>query len=221
MRNVEKDEIEMTARRKAMIEKGFSLFAEKGIESVGMQEVANACGLGIATLYRYYKSKMALVLDISTRKWEEYTEYINEIRRKQPVDTLTAAEELEFYLDAYMELYRNHKDLLCFNQNFNSYVHHEGATEKQLEPYIASISVIEKLFHSLYEKGKQDGTIRTEMPEDKMFATTAHIMMAVGVRYAQGLLYSAGNEADRTEEYELVKRMILRTFINSEGGMIE
>ena len=54
-----------------------------------------------------------------------------------------------------------------------------------------------------------------------MFATTAHIMMAVGVRYAQGLLYSAGNEADRTEEYELVKRMILRTFINSEGGMIE
>ena len=124
MRNVEKDEIEMTARRKAMIEKGFSLFAEKGIESVGMQEVANACGLGIATLYRYYKSKMALVLDISTRKWEEYTEYINEIRRKQPVDTMTAAEELEFYLDAYMELYRNHKDLLCFNQNFNSYVHH-------------------------------------------------------------------------------------------------
>ena len=63
MRNLEKDEIEMTARREAMLEKGFQLFAERGIEAVGMQEVANACGLGIATLYRYYKTRGDLFTD--------------------------------------------------------------------------------------------------------------------------------------------------------------
>lgn len=52
MRNLEKDEIEMTAKREAMIEQGFRLFAEKGIEPVGMLEVAEACHLGIATIYR-------------------------------------------------------------------------------------------------------------------------------------------------------------------------
>ena len=46
-----------------------------------------------------------------------------------------------------------------------------------------------------------------------MFATTSHIMLAVAVRYAQGLLYSAENEADRTEEYLLLKRMIVREFV--------
>ena len=51
-----------------------------------------------------------------------------------------------------------------------------------------------------------------ELPEEKMFAATSHIMMAVAVRYAQGLVYSAENEADRTEEYLLLKRMILREF---------
>ena len=35
-----------------MIEQGFRLFAEKGIEPVGMLEVAEACHLGIATIYR-------------------------------------------------------------------------------------------------------------------------------------------------------------------------
>ncbi len=213
MRNLEKDEIEMTARREAMIEKGFQLFAQMGIEAVGMQEVANACGLGIATLYRYYKTKLALVLDIGVKKWEEYTEYILAFRKVRGADAMTAAEELEFYLDFYIELYQNHKNLLRFNQNFNSFVLHEGATKEQLAPYAASIGMFGKLFHGVYEKGKRDGTIRTDMPEDKMFAATAHIMMAVGVRYAQGLLYSADNEADRTEEYTLLKRMILREFL--------
>lgn len=213
MRNLEKDEIEMLARRELMIQKGFLLFSEKGIGAVGMQEVANACGLGIATLYRYYKTKLALVLDIGVKKWEEYTEYILSFRKVRGADGMTAAEELEFYLDFYIELYHNHKNLLRFNQNFNSFVQHEGASMEQLSPYLASISVFEKLFHSVYEKGRRDGTIRTDMNEDKMFASTAHIMMAVGVRYAQGLLYSADSEDDRMEEYLLLKRMILREFL--------
>ena len=46
MRNTEKDELEMAARREAMLREGFRLFAEKGIEPVTMQEVASACGVG-------------------------------------------------------------------------------------------------------------------------------------------------------------------------------
>ena len=46
-----------------------------------------------------------------------------------------------------------------------------------------------------------------------MFATTSHIMLAVAVRYAQGLLYASKTEEDRTEEYELLKRMILREYV--------
>ena len=54
MRNPEKDERMMAERRERMLSEGFRIFAEKGIEPVSMQEVAAACGLGIATLYRYY-----------------------------------------------------------------------------------------------------------------------------------------------------------------------
>ncbi len=212
MRNLEKDEIEMTARRKAMLEEGFRLFAQKGIEPVSMQEIAKASNVGIATLYRYYATKLALVLEIGTGKWQEYGKYIRDLRKKNRKQ-LTAAQELESALNYFIELYQDHKDLLRFNQEFNNYVQHAGATEEQLRPYLNSIGEIKDGFCGIYEKGKKDGTIRTDLPAEKMFAITIHLMLAVGVRFAQGVLYSADNEADRVEEYELLKRMLLQEYV--------
>lgn len=215
MRNTAKDELEMTTRREAMLCEGFRLFSERGIEAVSMQEVAKACGLGIATLYRYYNTKLALVIAIGVRRWQEYTDHIRELRQARNAEGMTAAEEFSFYLDFYIDLYQNHKDLLRFNQNFNIYVQHEGATAEQLRPYLASIGRIGEMFHDVYEKGVRDGTLRTELPEENMFACTAHIMLAVAVRYAQGLLYRGEREEDRTEEFYLLKRMLLREFVVS------
>lgn len=212
MRNLEKDEQQMALRRERMLCEGFRLFSEKGVGPVSMQEIAGACGLGVATLYRYFNTKLDLVLAIGEEKWNAYGDKVRTMRKERHAETMTAAEELSFYLDFYIDLYRNHKDILCFNQDLNNYVRQEHAGREQLMPYLHSIETFAGMFHELYEKGKKDGTLKTELPEEKMFAATSHIMMAVAVRYAQGLVYSAENEADRTEEYLLLKRMILREF---------
>ena len=215
MRNIKKDEIEMAERRERMLETGFRIFAERGIEAVSMQQIADACGLGVATLYRYFNTKLALVLAIGARKWEEYGVFAAEQQKERRADAMTAAEELDFYLEFFIDLYRNHKDLLRFNQSFNNFVQHEQTSDEQLAPYRAAISRIARMFHGVYEKGKRDGTIRTDQPEDKMFASTSHIMLAVAVRYAQGLLYAAEDEADRTEEFLMLKRLLLREYLTA------
>ena len=212
MRNAKKDGIEMAAKRDAMLREGFRLFSEHGIEQVAMTRVAEACGVGIATLYRYYKTKAALVVDIAAEKWEEYAEYVRGEHARRDVSRMSAAENLGFYLDFYIELYRDHKDLLRFNQDFNNFVRHEEITAEQLAPYFRAIGSFTGMFSVLYEKGKRDGTIRTDLPEEKMFAATSHIMLAVAVRYAQGLVFASEREEDRTGEYELLKRMILREY---------
>lgn len=215
MRNQEKDELEMAARRELMLETGFRVFAEKGIEAVSMQQIADACDLGIATLYRYFNTKLALVLAIGTRKWEEYAAYVLTRRTQRNADAMPAAEELGFYLDFYIDLYQNHKDLLRFNQSFNNFVQYEGASEEQLAPYRAAIGRIALFFHDVYEKGRRDGTIRTDQPEGKMFASTSHIMLAVAVRYAQGLLYSAEFEEDLSKEFQMLKRLLLKEYVTA------
>ena len=215
MRNQKKDEIEMAARRKLILETGFRCFADNGIEAVSMQHIAGTCGIGIATLYRYFNTKLALVIAIGTLKWEEYGEYAGKLRAKRQADNMTAAEEFSFYLDFYIDLYQNHKDLLRFNQSFNNYVLSENVTKEQLRSYTDAISGIAVLFHGIYEKGKRDGTIRTDQSEDKMFAATSHIMLAVAVRYAQGLLFSADYEKDRTDEYQMLKRLLLKEYVKT------
>ena len=167
MRNLKKDEMEMKARREAMLTEGFRLFALHGIEGVSMQQVADASGVGIATLYRYYNTKLALVLEIGAKKWEEFGTHVLRLREERDISSKTAAEEFALYLECYIELYRNHKDLLRFNQNFNNYVQHEGATKEQLAPYLAAIGTFVRMFHTLYEKAKLDGTLRTRLQEIK------------------------------------------------------
>ena len=213
MRNARKDEIDMTARREAMLREGFRLFAERGIEAVYMQEIADACGLGLATLYRYYHNKLAFLVAIGAKKWEEFFQEVETEFDRRGGELMNAAEELDFYLNAYILLYREHPDLLRFNQNFNGYVQHEQATDEQLRDYLRAAEPFAKKFHRVYEKGVRDGSIRTDEPEQIMFHTTMHIMLAVAGRFAQGVVVRTDDPEDLTKELMILKRMILSQYL--------
>lgn len=215
MRNTEKDGIEMAERREKLLEEGFIIFSEHSIEAVPLTEVAKACGIGIATLYRYFKTKLDFVIEIAAKKWNEFYTEVEEAYREQGADGMNAAEELDFYLDCYITLYREHRDILRFNQNFNSYISHEKASVEQLAVYGASIGSFVKKFHHLYLKGKADGTINTDLPEDKMFVSTMHIMLAVSARFAEGVLYRTDGPEDLTGELMLLKNILARQFKRS------
>ena len=212
MRNLEKDGIEMAARREAMLAEGFRLFAEKGIEAVTMQEVAKACGLGIATLYRYFNTKLVFVIAVGSNMWSAFYEEIEAEYVRSGGEKMNAAEELDFYLNMYIRLYHKHRDLLRFNQNFNGYIAHEQATPEQLREYTASVGLFMHKFHALYEKGLRDGTVRTDEPEQTMFNTTMHFMLAVCGRYAQGVLVRSDDPDDLTKELMILKNMVMRQY---------
>ncbi len=214
MRNAEKDEQEMAQRRKRMLETGFRVFAEKGIDAVSMQDIATACHLGIATLYRYFNTKLAFVIAIGAKKWEEYFTEVEEEYVRRGGEMMNAAEELDFYLSSYVLLYREHRDILRFNQNFNGYIMQERATPEQLAEYLRAVEPFTGKFHRLYEKGLRDGSIRTDEPEQTMFNVTMHIMLAVCGRFAQGVVVHSGDPEDLTRELMILKRMILNRYVN-------
>lgn len=216
MRNLEKDEREMKARRERMLETGFRLFSEKSIESVSMNEIAAACGVGIATLYRYYGTKLELVLAIGTRQWERYGQEVNE-SWSEAERSLDAAGLFARFLDGFLELYREHRDLLRFNQYFNVYVTRAGATEEQLRPYLEVTGRFARRFHSLYEKAEADGTLRTTLPEERLFTASLHLMLAAATRYAVGLLDLPKGGTDPEEELKLLRDMLLKEFLTEQN----
>lgn len=83
-------------------------------------------------------------------------------RRRNPSKT-TAAEDYEFFLDSFLELYREHADLLRFNQFFNVYVRAERIAGEQLHSYDDMIGTVRGRFHAIREKC--DGTLRADTME--------------------------------------------------------
>lgn len=68
-RNTERDEREATRRKEQLMKDGFKLFSENGIENVSLQKVADAADVGVATMYKYYQTKVKLVVAISGKIW--------------------------------------------------------------------------------------------------------------------------------------------------------
>lgn len=205
------DQIE--ARRRELLEKGFEIFSKKTIESIAMQDVANAVGCGIASLYRYFDKKPGYVVAVATWKWEQFQEEYKKRRQRVDFEGVTAAEIFEFYLDSFLELYKNHQDLLRFNQFFNVYVHSENIDERTLQPYQDMIQELRKQFHEMYVKAEKDHTLRTDEPEGEMFSTTLHLMLAAVTRYAIGLVYIPEGEYDAVRELEKMKKALLLMYV--------
>lgn len=206
-RNPERDAREREKRMLRIQEVAFNVFARDTIERVTMQDVADECEIGIATLYRHYKSKPELVVAASTWAWEKF---IGANNQKMDFSTLTAAEELEFYLETFINLYRNHRDILRFNQFFNIYVQSEKIDLEIMRPYMGMVKRLFLQFHGMWEKGERDGTLVRDLAEEEFITAVIRLMLAAVTRYAIGLVYKG--QADPEKELVLLKDMLVKRF---------
>ena len=209
-RNLEKDAAEMALKNQRILANGFRIFSQQTIDKVKMTDISEAAGIAISSLYRYYSTKQKLATAISAWVWGNYTNSAR-IDPAQEVD-MTAAEEFDYFLESFLDLYRNHKDILRFNQFYNVYIQSEGISEEEKQPFTDVINALERWFETVYRKGQRDGTLRTELPEKQLFSATLHLMLAAVTRYAVGLLYEPEGAADPTSELILLKEMIKQKF---------
>ena len=60
-----------TDHAKKTVEVSARLFLENGIASVKMTDIARECGVGVATLYRWFGTKNSLAITAMTYLWNE------------------------------------------------------------------------------------------------------------------------------------------------------
>jgi Transcriptional regulator len=210
-RNLEKDAVEMAAKNQRILENGFRIFAGNTMEKVSMSDVAKAAGIAISSLYRYYSTKPKLATAISTWAWDMYLKENENAELALAAPDRTAAQMFDYYLETFIDLYSNHRDLLRFNQFFNIFLITEAITEEDKQPYVDLIRSMAERFGKIYRKAQEDGTLRTDLPEKKMFSATMHLMLAVVTRYAVGLVYV--EETDAEEELRMQKQMLMEKFV--------
>lgn len=207
MGNTSKEKID--ERKLKILDTAFDIFVERTIEAVSMGEIAEAAGVGRATLFRYYPSKLELVIEVCSKKWKDVFDKLDQDRPISSVGEISALDRLIFTLDSYIGMYQNYKELLCYNDNFNHYVSLVGKDNERLTAFHESLASVNIRFHNMFEKAKEDKTFRTDIPEAEFLRVTVQTMMAAGEHYANGFIWGSEKEHDYTNELLRLKEMIL------------
>lgn len=205
--------IRQEATRQLILEAGFRLFSEHSIERITMTDVANAAGIGVATVYRYFNTKQTLVLATGTWVWEKY---LADALRFLDTQNLTAAGRFEYFLNVFLSMYRSHRNVLRFNQFFNVYLGKEGGiSEEAGKPYVSMLEgVLLPRFEEMLCKAGEDRSMRTDVPAKEIMLVSLHLMLAAVTRYAVGLVYTGG--CDPEKELILLRDMLMDRFTTKD-----
>ena len=211
MSKSEKQMAKESERNRKILETAFRIFVERKIEPVSMGEIAEAAGIGRASLFRYYPNKLELVIAVCAKEWKEYMDELDRTRPISSVGEIPAIDRLIFTLDSYIDMYQNHKALLQYNDNFNYYVSHMGVSKdnESLTEFHNALYSVNTRLHMMYEKAKADHTFRTDLPEEEFMRVTVHTMMAACEYYAEGFIWGSEENRDYTPELLILKEMIL------------
>ena len=216
MSTSEKQIAKESERNRRILETAFRIFVERKIEPVSMGEIAEAAGIGRASLFRYYPNKLELVIAVCAKEWKECMDELDRTRPISSVGEIPAIDRLIFTLDSYIDMYRNHKALLQYNDNFNYYVSHMGVNKdnESLTEFHNALYSVNTRLHMMYEKAKADHTFRTNIPEEEFMWVTVHTMMAACEYYAEGFIWGSEENRDYTPELLILKELILN-FVRS------
>ena len=98
----------MAKRRHEVLEVAFTLFAERTIEKVSVNDIASATGIGVATIFRYFGTKLSLCVELGALKWNQFAKEIRRNYEEQNCVKKTAYGEFCFFIDSYLLLYKKH-----------------------------------------------------------------------------------------------------------------
>ncbi|MBU7591384.1 TetR/AcrR family transcriptional regulator [Metabacillus halosaccharovorans] len=148
------------SRYKSIVHTAEHLFLESGIDSIQMQDIALAEGIGIATLFRYFPKKEKLIVAVAIQNLERMLTQLNEIVQSSK----TAYERLEELLNYLLLNQTNEKNASKFREAFESYASFVKEPLADIELYIDVQKEITKSLLPIIEDGISDGSLRTDIP---------------------------------------------------------
>ena len=151
----------------AILDTTVALVAQHGLLSVTMSQIAEATGIGRATLYKYFSDVEAILLTWHQRQITEHIEYLVEVRDRGG----GARDGLEAVLAAYA--------LICYERHGHAdselaaFLHRDGQVaqaQKQLHG----------MFGDLLNRAAKSGDVRNDIAADELASYCLHALTAAG-----------------------------------------
>lgn len=184
------------------------LFLKNGIEDVKMTDVADACGLGVASLYRYFGTKNVLVIRAGAMLWRDvralYADHFDPV----VMAPLPGLGRIRLLFSLFEELYRDHRDFIAFIGELDAFLSAGDLPAAELDRYGESLFDFYGMFRAAFEKGVLDGTVRGDADPDLFYRAVTHAATALELKLIRGALLP-GDKLDDPGELHLLLEMAL------------
>jgi len=199
--------------KEKILDVSYELFYTEGIDKVSIHKVASKVGIGFTSLYRNFPSKAKLVLEIAKNKWNKYYLEVEEKYKSLNGDKFSFYEELEFYIDCYIDLYLKHKELLKFNFYFETFISNEDIKKEDMKDFIEVFMLFKNKFNNTFKK-YHDGSIKKDIKEDDLFYGIMHQFLSTLTKYASGVIFTLDEKDSYLNEIKLLKNAYLNYIKN-------
>mgnify|MGYP001810078165 CR=1 FL=1 len=163
--------------RKALVaQAAFDVFCRSGIEGTTMVMVAEAAGVGVASVYRYYETKFDLALATALWVWESR---IHPLLPQTVTEYPTGFERIQALLSVILTLMEGDADVLRFLEYFDNFVVSQHIPADKLSDYNRSLEKAKPLVIEAFTKGQQDGSIRSDRDGVEFYYVTARTLMSL------------------------------------------
>lgn len=180
------------------------LFLANGIENVKMTDIADVSGIGVATLYRYFGTKIGIAIDAMTFLWDDLKNLFSGVFDSETFLSQTGIKQLQDMLKMFIVLFTAHKDFMRLLGEFDRFVIHENVPSEQLEVYEKSVINFYPIIEHAYNKGVEDGTVR-EIPEFRIYYLTfAHALTEMSKKFIDGEILPSDDFSDAEKELAML-----------------
>ncbi len=184
------------------------LFLSRGVEAVKMTDIAEAAEIGVASLYRYFGTKEAILIRAGILLWSDLRALFEEVVEDAD-SSRTGREQVAAMLGVYRTLCRDHKSFLLFLEDFDRFILASGVKKSELYEYERSIGDYYPLFEAAYRRGVADGSLRAGVDPALFYRTFTHGITALCQKLLRGEIL-AQDDFSSSGEVELYLDAALR-----------
>ena len=202
-------EAERKQREKHIVLTAAELFLERGAENVRMTDIADECGIGVATLYRYFGTKSAIMLESGTLLWRDVARLFELQFHSPEYEAASGIAQMEILLGAYVQLYMEQQPFLRFLDALDTVLLTEKPDPETLLPYRESILDFYDLFRAAHEKGEADGSIRPGLDANFLYRTISDFLNGTARKFLRGEVLPEDDYTQGAAEMALFVEMVL------------
>lgn len=198
-------------RRNAILSHAIALFSRQGIEATTMELLAEAAGIGIATIYRYFPTKNDVVVAAVIEAWQEQSRRYLPLINSPDFEKLNGQEQIRYILGIFIDLYDQSPDFLWLLMAFDSYTKGNVISKEQLDSYQQVIIFLKGYAVAALKKGMADQTLHLTKSPELVYFTIFHTMLSLTSKLVcQGNILEMDAWVDGRQELLLLREVLLR-----------